>query len=39
MKNVRGRVSVISMVAVRPGIEPIIIPDATPTKRRAKGKG
>ena len=39
MKNVRGSVNVISMVAVRPGIEPMMIPDATPMKSKSKGSG
>jgi hypothetical protein len=39
IKNVKGNVRVISIVAVKPGIEPIIIPDATPTKSNDSGRG
>jgi hypothetical protein len=39
MKKVNGRVNVINIVAVKPGMDPMMMPDATPINRKNSGKG
>tara|TARA_B100000925_G_C21886859_1_gene420995 strand:+ start:448 stop:678 length:231 start_codon:yes stop_codon:yes gene_type:complete len=38
IKNVRGKVNVINIVVVKPGIDPTTIPRNTPMKRRNIGQ-